>query len=149
VQRHAGIVDQKNNPVALLAAVGGAEIAALVGAFLECSDRNLPVLCDGFIVSVAAVVALRLNPAVARILFLSTASAEPGHALLLQEMMRKISTTGSSTTTSGGAVLSLSPPVLSMGLRMGEGTAGLLAIPLLRSAAAVWNEMGTIADILG
>ena len=149
VQRHAGNTNYKTNPVELLAAVGGAEIAALVGAFLECSDQNLPVLCDGFIVSAAAGVALRLNPAVARILFLSTASAEPGHALLLNEMMREISTTSSNATTNGDAVLSLSPPVLNMGLRMGEGTAGLLALPLLRSAASIWNEMGTIHDILG
>ena len=91
--------------------------------------------------------ALRLDPAVARILFLSTRSAEPGHAKIL-EKLREVVLEVDPSGTNCKTVLP-PPPVLDMGLRMGEGTAGLLAVALLRSAAAVWNDMGTIEDILG
>ena len=121
-----------------LTLVGGAEIAALVGAFLECSDRQIPVLCDGFIVSTAAMVAVMMEPKVCRVILLSSTSTEPGYQVVVEKIM-EISKVNN---------IPMSPPALSMGLRMGEATAGLVAVPLLRSAAAMIKEMGTIEDIL-
>jgi nicotinate-nucleotide--dimethylbenzimidazole phosphoribosyltransferase len=65
----------KHHPASAPAKLGGTEIAGLVGAILEASDRDMPVLVDGFIVTVAALVAASLSPNVCRVLFLSTMSA--------------------------------------------------------------------------
>lgn len=129
-----------DSPMDALAKLGGAEIAALVGAILEASERGLPVLIDGFIVTAAALVAGCISPPACRIMFLATKSTERGQSAAIdaiRELARK------------NDVLAPANPVLDMGLRMGEATGALVALPILRSAAEVLNSMGTIADILG
>lgn len=109
----------------LLRRLGGLEIAALTGAYVRCAQRGLPVLVDGFICSVAALCALRLNPAVAPWLLLSHASAEPGHRAVVEAMGVQ--------------------PLLDLGMRLGEGSGAALALPLVRLACELHNEMATFS----
>lgn len=115
------------DPERILAAVGGFEIAALVGAILEACKCRCLVVVDGFAVTVACLVALRLEPNLAQeCLIFSHSSPERGHAKLLE-------------------ILQIYP-ILSLGMRLGEGTGACLAVPLIRSAAALYNNMATFAS---
>ncbi|MCW8919413.1 MAG: nicotinate-nucleotide--dimethylbenzimidazole phosphoribosyltransferase [Gammaproteobacteria bacterium] len=114
------------SPLAILRCVGGFEIAALCGAYIAAAQAGLPVLVDGFISSSAALLALRLNPAIAPWLILSHASAEPGHAALVAAI--------------GGE------PLLDLGMRLGEGSGAAVTVPLLRLACALHNNMATFAE---
>ena len=102
---------------------GGLEIAGLAGAAVEASRRRIPVVLDGFISSVAGLVASRLSPAVDPWLFASHLSAEPGHPAVLSALGLR--------------------PLLSLELRLGEGTGGALALPILEAAGAILREMAT------
>jgi len=110
----------------VLAAVGGLEIAALAGLMHGGAAHRLPVIVDGFIAGAAALVATRLAPPVRDFLLLSHLSAERGAARLV-------------------ALLGGPPPLLDLGLRLGEGTGATLAVPLVRAAVALQNEMATFA----
>jgi nicotinate-nucleotide--dimethylbenzimidazole phosphoribosyltransferase len=124
----------------ILAKFGGAEIVAIVGAILQASEHNMPVLVDGFIVTVAALAATLLSPSAVRVLFFATQSAEKGHAVAVDKICQV-------------ARLHNFPvpamPALSMQLRMGEGTGAILAVPLLRCAAMILREMATLDQIIG
>ena len=124
----------------ILAKFGGAEIVAIVGAILQASEQNLPVLVDGFIVTVAALAATLLSPSAVRVLFFATKSAERGHAVAVDKICEV-------------ARLHNFPepamPALSMQLRMGEGTGAIMAVPLLRCAAKILAEMATLDQIIG
>ncbi len=122
LQRHGDNMD----PQAALASLGGFEIAALTGAILGCAARRIPVLVDGFIVSVAALVAVRQQPGVRGWLLFSHQSAEPGHRAVLEALDAE--------------------PLLNLGMRLGEGSGAAIAVPLLRSACALHNQMATFAD---
>lgn len=113
-------------PLEILRRLGGFEIAALTGAYLSCAQQGLPVLVDGYITTVAALLALRMQPAVADWLIYSHRSAEPGHQLLLQTLNAET--------------------VLELGMRLGEGSGAAIAVPLLRMACALHNEMATFAE---
>ena len=126
----------RGEPIRALAAVGGAEISAMVGGMLECSDRDLPILVDGFIVTTAAMIACMIDPQVSRLLLFATRSTERGQAVALG-VIRDIS------------IPAPAPPALDMGLRMGEATGALLAVPLVRSACAVMSELATLNEVLG
>lgn len=131
----------RKNPAMVLSKVGGAEIAALVGAILEASDhpRGIALLIDGFIVTAAALVAVSMKPSVCNALFLSTKSAEQGQMVAISHIQ----------SIARHAHLPVpSDPVLSMGLRMGEGTGALLAVPILQGAAAMIKDTATIQEIL-
>ena len=122
--------DGPGDPLGALADLGGLEIAALVGGILEAASRRVPVVLDGFIVSVAALVAVRLNPNVRAHLIPATRSAEPGHGVVLD-------------------ALGLGPPLLDWGLRLGEGSAAALTLPLCRAACAALRDMATLEEVLG
>lgn len=113
-------------PLAVLASLGGLEIAALTGAILGCAARGIPVLVDGFIVSVAALVAVRQQPACRDWLHFSHRSGEPGHSRVLAALD--------------------ATPLLDLGMRLGEGSGAAVALPLLRSACALHNDMASFAD---
>jgi len=113
-------------PLAVLAGVGGFELAVLAGVVLGCARQRIAVLLDGFITTAAALVAARLEPTAADVLIASHRSPEPGHALLLAELGQE--------------------PLLDLSLRLGEGTGAALALPLLRSSVAILAEMATFAD---
>eukprot|EP00536_Pseudo-nitzschia_multiseries_P002169 jgi/Psemu1/182826/e_gw1.28.183.1 len=136
LKKHKGSLKES---ISILAKVGGSEIVALVGAMLEASDRNVAVLVDGFIVTAAALAAVRMKPSVCNALFLTTKSVEKGQQAAIEHIQ--------AIAKEHNLPLPASPP-LSMGLRMGEGTGALLAVPILQSSATMITNMATIQDIL-
>lgn len=116
---------QPQSPLAALAEFGGFEIAALAGACVRAAQAGLPVLVDGYIASVAALVAVRVQPAVSDWLLYAHRSAEPGHRRVLDAL---------------GA-----EPLLELGLRLGEASGAAVALPLLHMACALHDEMATFA----
>lgn len=113
-------------PFDALACLGGLEIAALAGAYLRAAQRGVPVLVDGYICSVAALCAVRLNATVRPWLLFGHRSAEPGHRHVLEALA--------------------ATPLLDIGMRLGEASGAAAAIPLLRLACALHNEMATFAE---
>ncbi|MBQ7617617.1 MAG: nicotinate-nucleotide--dimethylbenzimidazole phosphoribosyltransferase [Desulfovibrio sp.] len=122
---HTEIV-KGGQPLEILAALGGFEIAVMAGLMLGAASEHLPFLVDGFISLSAYVVAKALEPKVSAYAFLSHSSAEQGTALILHRLGER--------------------PLLELGLRLGEGTGAALAYPLLRSAAAIFNQMATFSS---
>jgi nicotinate-nucleotide--dimethylbenzimidazole phosphoribosyltransferase len=118
--------DLRERPLEALRCLGGFEIAALTGAYMACAHMGLPVLVDGFITSVAALVASRLCTGASEWMLFSHASAEPGHRAVLQALEAE--------------------PLLDLGMRLGEGSGAATAVPLLRLACALHNEMATFAE---
>jgi nicotinate-nucleotide--dimethylbenzimidazole phosphoribosyltransferase len=113
-------------PWQALRCVGGFEIAALTGAYIACARQRLPMLIDGFVASAAALAATRLSAGAERWMLFAHRSAEPGHSRMLTAM--------------GGE------PLLSLGMRLGEGSGAAVAVPLLRLACALHAEMATFAE---
>ncbi|UYG08735.1 nicotinate-nucleotide--dimethylbenzimidazole phosphoribosyltransferase [Halomonas sp. M4R1S46] len=114
------------DPLEVLARLGGLEIAAMVGAYLGAAARRLPILVDGFIATVAALTACRLDPALRPYLIFGHRSDEPGHGRALAALDGE--------------------PLLAMALRLGEGSGAALAFPLLEAATAMLAEMATFGD---
>ena len=117
---------ERADPLGVLAALGGLEIAGLAGLMIGGAARRVPVIVDGFIAGAAALCALRLRPALRPFLLLSHVSAERGARRLCE-------------------LLGEPAPLFDLGLRLGEGTGGVLAVPLLRAAVALQVEMATFA----
>jgi nicotinate-nucleotide--dimethylbenzimidazole phosphoribosyltransferase len=111
------------DPVAVLAAVGGLEHAALAGLILAGAAHRVPVILDGVIAGAAALVAQAMATAVLDACIAGHCSAEPGHAQALR-------------------VLGLRP-LIDLDLRLGEGTGAVLALPLVQAAAAALRDMAT------
>lgn len=116
----------RESPLELLRCVGGFEIAALTGAYICAGQQGLPVLVDGFISSVAALVAVNLQPTIKPWLFYSHRSAEPGHRYVLASLEAQ--------------------PLFDFGMRLGEGSGAATALPLLRLACDLHNNMATFAE---
>jgi len=112
-----------DDPLGTLAAVGGLEIAALVGAMLTAAEARIPIILDGFISGAAALVAAGIAPNLAARLIASHRSAEPGHRVILEQLALE--------------------PLLDLDLRLGEGSGAALALPLIRSATLLLEEMAT------
>jgi nicotinate-nucleotide--dimethylbenzimidazole phosphoribosyltransferase len=110
----------------MLRCLGGLEIAALTGAYIACAQRGIPMLVDGYICTAAALLACRLNPGVRDWMLFAHRSAEPGHSLLLEALSAE--------------------PLLDLGLRLGEGSGAAIALPLLRAACELHNQMATFAQ---
>ncbi len=123
LSRLASVVD---DPMECLRQAGGLEIAALVGAMLEAPAHKTPVIVDGFIVTAAALLACKIDSDVRNYLFFAHESAEAGHQVALQTLQAE--------------------PLLQLGMRLGEGSAAALAIPLLRAAAAILRDMANFTD---
>jgi len=109
-----------------LRCLGGFEIAALSGAYIAAAQAGLPVLVDGFISTVAALAAVRINPGVRDWLLFAHASHEHGHASVLRALHAE--------------------PLLDLGMRLGEASGAAMAVPLLRMACSLHNEMATFAQ---
>ncbi|HEC15792.1 MAG TPA: nicotinate-nucleotide--dimethylbenzimidazole phosphoribosyltransferase [Sedimenticola sp.] len=118
--------DHLSSPLEILRRLGGFEIAALTGSYITCATKGLPALVDGFISSVAALIAVRINKGVEEWLIFSHKSAEPGHVTVLDAL---------------GAA-----PLLDLGMRLGEGSGAAAALPILRLACALHNDMATFAE---
>jgi nicotinate-nucleotide--dimethylbenzimidazole phosphoribosyltransferase len=112
-----------SDPIDVLCKIGGFEIAGLVGVILAAAARSVPVALDGFVAGAAGLAAAALAPAAVHAMFASHRSAEPGHTVALRHL---------------GLV-----PYLDLGLRLGEGTGGLLFVHLARAAALLYTEMAT------
>ncbi|MFI3274252.1 nicotinate-nucleotide--dimethylbenzimidazole phosphoribosyltransferase [Vibrio sp.] len=111
------------DPKSVLAQVGGYEIVQMVGAFFGAYQNKIPVLVDGFIVSVAAYVATLIEPNCRDYMIFAHRSEESGHKILLELLDAE--------------------PLLDLGLRLGEGTGAALAMPIIRAAAEFYNNMAS------
>jgi len=116
------------SPLDVLSEFGGLEIAMMAGAVLGAASRRRPIVIDGFISSGAALLAIRLCPAARDYCVFAHRSAEKGHDIVLAAL---------------GA-----EPLLDLGLRLGEGTGALLAVPLVRAAARLFTDVADLSDVL-
>jgi nicotinate-nucleotide--dimethylbenzimidazole phosphoribosyltransferase len=116
-----------NDPIDVLAKVGGFDIAGLVGTYIAAAQRRVPIVVDGFISGVAAVLAMKLKKEAVDFMLLSHISAEPGSQLIYQILGKK--------------------PMLDMNMRLGEGTGCALAFHIIDAATKMMNDMGTFGDI--
>jgi nicotinate-nucleotide--dimethylbenzimidazole phosphoribosyltransferase len=114
-----------DDPIGALAAVGGLELAAMSGFMLRAAAHRVPVVLDGFLAGAAALVARAIDPNVVGYLAASHASAERGARIALESLGLE--------------------PLLSLGLRLGEGTGALLGIDLVRAAVELQAKMATFA----
>ncbi len=114
------------DPLGVLAAVGGLEHAAICGIILGGAVSGVPVLLDGVVSDAAALAARALAPESGGYMFAGHLSSEPGAGVSLE-------------------ALGLDP-ILDLGMRLGEGTGGLLAVPVLQGAARVLSEMATFDE---
>lgn len=118
--RHA---PEPSDPIGVLAAFGGLEHAALAGFVLAAAAARVPVILDGVIAGAAALVAKALAPDCLAACVAGHRSAEPGHAVALRTLRLE--------------------PLVDLGLRLGEGSGALLALPLVQSAARVLRDVAT------
>jgi nicotinate-nucleotide--dimethylbenzimidazole phosphoribosyltransferase len=115
------------DPLGVLAAIGGLEHAAIVGVILLGAVYGVPVILDGVVSNSAALVARALAPRSAGYLVAGHLSAEPGALIALEYLELE--------------------PLLDLNMRLGEGTGGLLAVPLVQAAARAIAEMATLEEL--
>jgi len=116
----------RSDPLDVLSKLGGFDIAGLAGCFIGAAVCRKPILIDGYIASVAALIAAQLNPETRNFMIASHGSAEPGSKAVLE-------------------MLGLEP-LLSLGMRLGEGTGAALAFHIVDAALAAYKKMGTFDD---
>jgi nicotinate-nucleotide--dimethylbenzimidazole phosphoribosyltransferase len=126
IKRHFGIAASKPEALEILRCVGGLEIAAMTGFILGAGAERMAIVCDGFISTAAAAIAYSVAPEVADYLFAGHCSEEPGHRHLLRYIGIK--------------------PILSLGMRLGEGTGAVLAMPVIESSCRLFSEMATFSS---
>ncbi len=128
LQKHRAFAeaDSRLAPLDILRCVGGLEIAAMTGIMLGAARNGIAVVADGFISTAAAAIAFALEPRVHGYLFAGHQSEEPGHRILLEYIGLR--------------------PILSLNMRLGEGTGAVLAMPIIESAMCLYNEMATFAS---
>ena len=114
------------SPEGILMALGGFEIAGMTAAMIRAAQLGLVVLVDGYIASVAALAAVKINPSSRAWLHFSHCSAEPGHVAVLKALDART--------------------VLDLGMRLGEASGAAVAVPLFRMACALHNEMATFEE---
>jgi nicotinate-nucleotide--dimethylbenzimidazole phosphoribosyltransferase len=115
-----------NSPRELLSRYGGFEIAMICGAMLAAARIRQIIIVDGFIASMAAFLAIRMQPEVQAYMVFSHVSAEAPHRALLESIGAKA--------------------LLDWNMRLGEGSGAILVLPLLRSACAMLSDMATFAS---
>lgn len=115
-----------DDPIDVLAKLGGLEIAALIGVMIAGAIHRVPVVIDGFISGAAALIAVRIAPQVKDYLFPSHLSEEPGHCIVLEEI---------------GFT-----PFLHLKMRLGEGTGAVLAMQVIEAAVKILSEMRTFEE---
>ncbi|MFM8340826.1 MAG: nicotinate-nucleotide--dimethylbenzimidazole phosphoribosyltransferase [Methylomonas sp.] len=112
-----------DEPLKILACLGGFEIAMMVGAMLGAAEQGAILLIDGFIATTALLVAARLKPAIIDYAIFSHRSGEAGHSRLLTELNAN--------------------PLLDLGMRLGEGTGAAIAYPVVQAAVNFLNQMAS------
>jgi len=113
-------------PFDALREVGGCELVAIAGAIAEARARSIPVVLDGFVVAAAAATLEAASPGALEHCIAGHRSPEPGHGLLLEKFGMD--------------------PLLDLGMRLGEGSGALAAVPIVRLAAAVVTEVATFGE---
>ena len=113
-------------PQGIMQEFGGLEMVTAVGAMLQATKHRMVILVDGFIMSACALMAIRLCPEVRQCAIFCHVGDESGHKLMLEGMGVK--------------------PLLSLGLRLGEGTGALCAYPIVESAVRMINEMNNFQN---
>jgi nicotinate-nucleotide--dimethylbenzimidazole phosphoribosyltransferase len=113
-------------PFDVLRDLGGAELAAIAGAVLEARRRSIPVVLDGYVVTAAAAPLEVARPGALDHCLAAHRAAEPGHGRLLDRLGMR--------------------PLLDLEMRLGEGSGALLAVPLIRMAAAAVTEVATLDE---
>jgi nicotinate-nucleotide--dimethylbenzimidazole phosphoribosyltransferase len=113
-------------PMEVLREAGGAELVAIAGAVVEARLRSIPVVLDGFVVGAACVAIEAARPGILQHTIAGHCSAEPGHRLLLEKLGMQ--------------------PILDLGLRLGEGSGALAAVPLIRLAAHAVTDVATFEE---
>jgi nicotinate-nucleotide--dimethylbenzimidazole phosphoribosyltransferase len=121
--RHAAVLD---DPLQVAMALGGRELAAILGAVLAARQHGIPVLLDGFVCTAAAAPLARVRADALNHAVLAHVSAEAGHRALAEALGLQ--------------------PLVDLGMRLGEGSAAALVVPLLRAAVACHRGMATFAD---
>lgn len=116
----------KNDPIDVIAKVGGLDIAGLCGCYLGAAKNRIPIVIDGFIASAAALCAYKLNPLVKDYIFPSHLTAEPGGMYMMKEIGLD--------------------PMLNLRMRLGEGTGCALAFNIIEAGLHVINNMGTFEE---
>ena len=116
-----------DDPIDVVSKVGGFDIAAMAGAYLEAAHMSVPVVVDGLISMTAALVAYRLNPLVKDYMFASHKSCEPGYEIAAKSI---------------GLL-----PCLNLNMRLGEGSGCPLMFAIMDAACAVVREMGTFEEV--
>jgi len=111
------------DPLGTLAELGGFEIAALVGAALAAAARRVPVVLDDYVTTSAALAAVALAPNLRHSLIAAHRSAEPGHRVALEYLGLQ--------------------PLLTLDMRLGEGSGAALALPIILGAARLMRDMAT------
>ena len=115
-----------NDPLDVVAKVGGFDIGGLCGVYLACAAARVPVVVDGFISAAAALVAIKLCPTVRQYMIASHCSAEPGFMAMMQAIDMQ--------------------PILNLDMRLGEGSGCPLAFHVIDGAMAMMNDMATFAE---
>ncbi|MFY0407073.1 nicotinate-nucleotide--dimethylbenzimidazole phosphoribosyltransferase [Solicola sp. PLA-1-18] len=121
--------DRVDDPIDLLTALGSADLAATVAFLVTAARLRVPVLLDGVVSVACALVAERVAPGTVAWLAAGHRSTEPAQSLALDKL---------------GLV-----PLLDLGLRLGEGSGALAALPLLRSSTLLLAQTALLADVLG
>lgn len=116
----------RNDPIDILTKVGGLEIAGMTGAMLAAAANRIPVLVDGFICTISALLAKEICPTAGDYMIVGHQSVEPGHQIALQLLGKK--------------------PILDLNLRLGEGSGAAVAFPILQSAVLMLKEMATFTS---
>lgn len=122
---HINAPDSRDG-IDVLSKVGGFEIGGIAGAVLAGADHGCPIVIDGFISTAGALVAHALCPHVTDYLFAGHCSEEPGHKLMLNHLGLE--------------------PILNLGMRLGEGTGGALAMNILDGAVRIFKDMATFEE---
>lgn len=111
------------DPIDLLSKIGGLEIAGMAGAMLAAASHRVPILVDGFIATVSALLAEMIAEGASNYMIVGHQSVEPGHVTAAELLGKK--------------------PLVDLGMRVGEGTGAAVAFPILRAATLVLKEMAT------
>lgn len=117
----------KNDPIDVLCKVGGLDIAGMTGLYIGGAIYDIPVVIDGFISSVSALIAKLLVPGCFEYMIASHVSAEPAGMMMLETIGFE--------------------PMITCDMRLGEGTGGVTAVSLLQMGAAVYSSMNEFEDI--
>lgn len=116
----------KEDPIDVLAKVGGFELGGMAGVMLAAASRRIPVVVDGFISGAAALIAYELAPAVKDYMIAAHRSVERGHSVILDYI---------------GLM-----PLLDLDMRLGEGTGAALGINIVEAACKILDEMATFEE---